>query len=194
MKVVHTDEGIHKFPMEAPHHMDEGSDKDRHAHRGLDPHIWLSPPLVKHQAQIICTALQQLDPVHRTTYAANFKSFAAAIDRLNDDLSAVFAGAHGLRFMVFHPAWGYFARTYKLKQIPIELEGKAPKPAQLQNLIVRARRDKIKVIFVQPQFSSKSARLIAAEIGGRVIVADPLAADWPQNLRAVARQIKAALK
>jgi zinc transport system substrate-binding protein len=96
--------------------------------------------------------------------------------------------------MVFHPAWGYFARTYKLKQIPIELEGKAPKPAQLQNLIVRARRDKIKVIFVQPQFSSKSARLIAAEIGGRVIVADPLAADWPQNLRAVARQIKAALK
>jgi zinc transport system substrate-binding protein len=113
---------------------------------------------------------------------------------LNDDLDAIFARAHGLRFMVFHPAWGYFARTYKLKQIPIELEGKAPKPAQLQNLIVRARRDKIKVIFVQPQFSSKSARLIAAEIGGRVIVADPLAADWPQNLRAVARQIKAALK
>jgi zinc transport system substrate-binding protein len=194
MKVVHTDAGVKKFPMEAHHHHSEGQAEDLNEHSGLDPHIWLSPPLVKQQARTICSALQQIDPVHRAIYKANFDSFAAAIDRLNNDLDAVFANAGGLRFMVFHPSWGYFARAYKLHQIPIEMEGKAPKPAQLQSLIARARKDKITVIFVQPQFSTKSARLIAAEIGGRVVVADPLAADWPENLRAVASQIKAALR
>jgi zinc transport system substrate-binding protein len=194
MKVVHTDEGIEKIPMAAPHQKDEGSAKGRRAQASLDPHIWLSPPLVKRQARTIRNALQQLDPVHRAVYEANFESFAAAIDRLNEYIASVFAHSHGLRFMVFHPSWGYFARTYKLEQIPIEIEGKAPKPAQLEKLITRARRDEIKVIFVQPQFSKKSARLIAAEIGGRVVAANPLAPDWAENLRAVAGRIKAALR
>jgi zinc transport system substrate-binding protein len=47
---------------------------------------------------------------------------------------------------------------------------------------------------VQPQFSSKSAELVAGEIGGQVIVADPLAEDWLANLTTVAGSFKAALK
>jgi zinc transport system substrate-binding protein len=191
MRVVHTDAGITKIPMASPHH--DGRE-DRHAHGGLDPHIWLSPPLAQQQARTICTALQQIDPAHRAVYEENFKAFSAAIGQLNTELDAVFVDSQGLRFMVFHPAWGYFAQTYKLQQVPIEIEGKEPKPAELQSLIALARRDRIRVIFVQPQFSSKSARLIAAAIGGRVVVADPLAPDWTQNLRQVAVQIKAALK
>jgi zinc transport system substrate-binding protein len=96
--------------------------------------------------------------------------------------------------MVFHPAWGYFAHTYGLEQVPVEVEGKAPKPAQLQALIERARQKGITVIFVQPQFSTKSAALIAKEIHGQVVFADPLAEDWQANLRQVARKFKAALK
>ena len=71
--------------------------------------------------------------------------------------------------MVFHPAWGYFAHSYGLKQVPVEIEGKDPKPAQLKTLIEHAREKQIKAIFVQPQFSSKSAKLVAKEIGGRVV-------------------------
>jgi zinc transport system substrate-binding protein len=37
--------------------------------------------------------------------------------------------------MVFHPAWGYFAHAYGIKQVPIEIEGKAPEPAQLKERI-----------------------------------------------------------
>jgi zinc transport system substrate-binding protein len=96
--------------------------------------------------------------------------------------------------MVFHPAWGYFARTYGLKQVPIEIEGKSPKPAQLQALIEHARRRKIKVIFVQPQFSTKSARVVAKAIGGRVVLADPMAEDWGENLRRQATEFRAVLR
>jgi zinc transport system substrate-binding protein len=82
--------------------------------------------------------------------------------------------------MVFHPAWGYFAHAYGLKQVPIEIEGKDPKPAQLKELIQHARENDIKVIFVQPQFSTKSAEVVAREIGGQVALPIRwLKTGWP---------------
>jgi zinc transport system substrate-binding protein len=223
MHVVHTGHGIQKLPMKAHHHHHHHDDKaeehhegehheaehghkeddhhgeaahdeDHHGHAGLDPHIWLSPPLVKIQARNILAALQEADPVHRSVYEANFKAFTAQIDKLDADLKETFAGKKGLQFMVFHPAWGYFAHAYGLKQVPIEIEGKDPKPAQLKELIEHARENGIKVVFVQPQFSTKSAKLVAREIGGQVAFANPLAEDWMANLRQVADKFKAALK
>ena len=96
--------------------------------------------------------------------------------------------------MVFHPSWGYFAHTYGLEQVAIEIEGKAPKPAQLKELIERARKDGIKFVFVQPQFSARSAKLIAGEIGGQVVYVDPLAEDWVGNLQTVAMKFRTALR
>lgn len=214
MRVVHTDHGIQKLAMAAHHHDDPAEehqeadhdreesehhgeaehDKDHHEQAGLDPHIWLSPPLVKIQARTILAALQEADPVHRSVYEANFKAFTAQIDQLDADLEKTFAGKTDLQFVAFHPAWGYFAHAYGLKQVPIEIEGKDPKPAQLKELIQHARENKIKVVFVQPQFSTKSAELVAREIGGRVAFADPLAEDWLANLRQVADKFRAALK
>ena len=215
LKVIHTDHGIEKLAMEAHHHHDghpekhhEGNHghevghhheeathgKDHHEHAGLDPHIWLSPPLVKIQARNILAALQEVDPVHRSVYEANFKAFTKEIDQLDADLKKIFAGKKGLQFMVFHPAWGYFAHAYGIKQVPIEIEGKEPKPAQLKELIQHARENSIKVVFLQPQFSSQSADVVAREIGGQVAFADPLAEDWMTNLRQVADKFRAALK
>jgi zinc transport system substrate-binding protein len=214
LKVIDTDLGIVKLAMAAhdhddpveehhegdhdhkenDHHGEVDHDKGHHEHAGLDPHIWLSPPLVKQQARTILVALQEADPAHRSVYETNFQKFAASIDHLDAELKTLFAGKTGLRFMVFHPSWGYFAQAYRLKQVPIEIEGKDPKPAELQELIEHARNEGIKVIFAQPQFSDKSARLVAKEIGGQVVYADPLAEDWMSNLMAVANKFRAALK
>lgn len=198
MMVVRTDRGIQKIPINAHHHNENagGRDEDDHPHGadGLDPHIWLSPPLVKAQARTILSALQQIDPAHRDAYESNYHGFMHGIDRLDSELKQLFAGKQGLRFMVFHPSWGYFAQAYRLHQIPIEAEGKNPKPARLRTLIEQAKDAGIRVIFVQPQFSTKSAQLVAREIGGRVIFADPLAEDWYENLRKTAREFKAVLK
>jgi zinc transport system substrate-binding protein len=201
MQVVHTEEGIRKRPMvEHPHEGGPDGDADhnpaesRHGHGILDPHIWLSPPLVKLQAATIMEALMAADPAHAADYERNGRRFQAAIDTLDQDLKKIFAGQAGRRFMVFHPSWGYFAAAYGLVQVPIELEGKDPKPAQLQALIQYARQHRIKVIFVQPQFSRRSAAIVAAEIGGRVVLADPLALDWMENLRHVAGEFEAALQ
>jgi zinc transport system substrate-binding protein len=190
IKVVHTDEGIQKISMTEGTHHSEG----QHDRSGLDPHIWLSPPLVMIQSRTILKALQEVDPANRSSYEANYKAFITELVDLDADFKKIFADRQGLRFMVFHPSWGYFARSYGLVQVPIQIEGKSPKPAQLLELIEYARGNNIKIVFVQPQFSSKSAELIAREIGGEVAFVDALAENWSENLREVAGKFEAALK
>ena len=203
LRVVHTDHGIMKLPMaHLGHHEESGTHTDDHGgagtldhdHEGRDPHIWLSPPLVMLQARSILTALQAADPPHRTDYEANYRSFIMDVLELDAHLRETFDGLNGASFMVFHPSWGTFAHTYGLNQVPIEIEGKSPKPAQLRELIEHARSERIKVVFVQPQFSSKSADQVAKAIGGRVAVVDPMAEDWAANLRRAAEEFKHALK
>ena len=140
------------------------------------------------------TALQTAAPQYKNEFLANYNSFIVQIDALDQELKQALTEKSGMQFMVFHPSWGYFAQEYGLKQIPIEIEGKNPKPAQLKELIQHAKEDGIKVVFAQPQFSTKSAKLIAGEIGGQVAFADPLAEDWMKNLRMIAQKFKAVLK
>lgn len=210
MQIVHTDEGIEKIPMvdhshaaenqsspaSGHNHHDSGpqSTQHDHEHGAMDPHIWLSPPLVKIQAKHMRDALVQADPANTATYQANYDQFSRQIDALDAELKATFAGKEGLEFIVFHPAWGYFAHTYGLKQTPIEIEGKEPKPAQLKQIIEHAKEHHIRVIFTQPQRSSRSAETIARAIGGKVVFADPMALDWADNLRRQAASFDAASK
>ncbi len=190
MKVIHTDEGIRKLAMDAHHNEEEGN----HDQGGLDPHIWLSPTLVKIQAATILRALVMADPNHVQVFETNCNRFISKINKLDSKLKETFKNRSGLKFLVFHPSWGYLAHDYNLKQLAIEIEGKDPKPAQLGKLIEHAREEDIKVIFVQPQFSSKSAKLIAGEINGQVVFADPLAEEWMTNLYDVAEKFRKALK
>ncbi len=196
MRVVSTQEGIEKVPMAAHRH----GEKADHRHHGRDssavrdPHIWLSPPLVLLQGRHILTALVAADPDGAATYEENFRTFAMELVDLDRRIRNLLADRSRRRFMVFHPSWGYFARAYGLEQVPVEVEGKDPKPAELQRLIRTARDEGIRAIFVQPQFSSRSAEVIADAIDGRVVEADPLAPDWADNLMAVADRFRKALE
>jgi zinc transport system substrate-binding protein len=188
MVVINTDRDIQKIRMTTRHQKEDQNAGEP------DPHIWLSPPLVMKQAKTILKALVEVDPANRAVYEDNCRAFVSEVAALDADLKNIFAGMQGFQFMVLHPAWGYFAQTYGLKQVPVEIEGKDPKPAQLKELIEQAKKSRIKIIFAQPQFSSRSAQLVAKEIGGQVVFADPLAANWSDNLREVAEKLKSALK
>jgi len=204
MRVVHTEAGIQKLPMAAHDHHEErpgtgrahhSSSPHEHQLEVLDPHIWLSPPLVMIQARHIFTALVQVDPGHRALYEQNYRKFLDELAMLDLDLQRLFGEVSGRReVMVFHPAWAYFASAYGLQQIPIEIEGKEPRAADLKRLIEHARKNQVKALFVQPQFSATTAAVIAEALGSQVITADPMASDWTRNLREVAEKFKAALQ
>jgi len=154
---------------------------------GNDPHIWLSPTLVKTQAQTIYEALVELDPAHEADYEANLDGFVADVETLDTDIRATLERLETKKFMVFHPAWGYFARDYGLEMIPIEIGGQEPSAAELAALVTEAQGKGIKVIFAQPEFSTEGAETIANEIGGEVLLISPLNPEWLDNLRKVAK-------
>ena len=154
-----------------------------------DPHVWLSPMNVKIMVKNIYNALVKIDPENEDYYRKNMESYLKELDDLDEEIKEILGNITNRHFMVYHPAWGYFAREYNLTQIPVEKEGKAPTARGLMALIDQARRLNMKVIFVSPQFDQKKAGVIAESIHGRIVPIDPLAKDYVKNLRSVALKL-----
>jgi len=167
-------------------------DHDPEEEGGADPHVWLSPPLLKTMAANVAAALCRADPRHASAYVANLRSLNTQLDTLDRRIAQSLAPYRGQAFYVFHPAFGYFADTYGLRQVSVEVEGKLPTPRQVFELIAAARADGVKIIFLQPQFNQQIAASIAEAIGGTVMRMDDLAFDVAANLDDVARKIAAA--
>lgn len=163
-------------------------------HGAADPHIWTSPPLAKIMAAQIYTALAAVDPVHQAEFEENYQVFIQDLERLDRYIRKILAGITHRRFLVFHPAWRYFADTYGLTEIAIEQAGKEPGAKALAMLIEQAQREDIQAIFVQKQFSRANAELIARAIGAKIITLDPLAEDYINNLRQVANVLARVLR
>ncbi|MBN1976271.1 MAG: zinc ABC transporter substrate-binding protein [Anaerolineae bacterium] len=191
MPIVDTAAGIERMPMGEVH--DQGEEEREHSVGSPDPHIWLSPELVKVQSQNIYAALAELDPAHEGEYKANLGAFIADIDKLETDIKETLEGVKSKKFIVFHPAWGYFARDFGLEMVSIEIGGQEPSAQELAHLVEMAREENIRVVFAQPEFSTQDAGTIAQEIGGEVILISPLAEDWLSNLQRVADTFAEAL-
>ena len=158
-----------------------------------DPHIWMSPPLARRQAQTIRDALIRADPAGESVYRAGFDRLAAELDQVHAELTAALAPLRGRELLVYHPAFGYFAAEYGLTQVAVETGGREPTAQRLARLIELARERGIRVVFVQPQFSQAGARAVAEAIGGAVVPLDDLPSDYLANLRDLSRKIQEAL-
>ena len=191
LKIVDTSQGIEKIPS-----LEHGHDHDHHSEDGenLDPHIWLSPSRVKQQAENIYQSLVKIDPKNQVEYQANLDQFIKEIDSLDQEIRQQLTPLKNRTFMVFHPEWGYFAKDYNLNMIAIEVEGNEPSAAELGDIIKKAKANKIKVIFTQPEFSPQTAQAIAQEIGAKVLPISALNSDWLNNLRQVSQTLATELK
>lgn len=166
---------------------DPGEPAD-HEHEA-DPHVWLSPRLAKSIAGKMSETLSRIDPAHAVEYHRNYQLLVQELDRLDAELTQLFAPLRGKELVVFHPAYGYFVNEYGLKQVAIEAGGVNPGSRYLVHLISRARSRGVKAIFVQPQFSSTAAEAVAEAIGADVVVLDPLARDYVENMWDIAIKI-----
>ncbi len=159
-----------------------------------DPHVWLSPRLLKTQARTVAETLQSLDPDHAKEYQENLRLLDARLDQADRSIREKLQPLGGKAMFVFHPAWGYFADEYGLRQVAIQIEGKEPTDQELTELQVQARREKVGVIFVQPQFASGAAEAVARAIGARVEPLDDLAPDVLAGLLETARKVADAYR
>lgn len=174
-------------------HHEHGDHKHEEHKHEFDTHIWLDPIMVKEQSKIIANALSQKYPQNSELYSQNLAKFDQQIDKLDIYIKESIKGLENRKFMVFHPSWGYFAKRYNLTQIAIESGGKEPKPAALAKLIKMAKSENIKVIFISPEFSQKSAKLIAEQTGAKLIEINHLSKNWLENMYTIADIFKSSL-
>ncbi len=199
LRIVDLGHGIERLELDEHHHHDHG---DGHGHeheheeaeqRELgDPHLWLSPALLKKQAILIEHTLHDIDPAGHDVFHANLEKLLADLDALDEELKTALAPLAGQSFYVFHGAFAYFAQAYGLKQEAIEVGGRSPEPKRIFALIEQAKAEGIRLIIVQPQFDTHSAEAIADGIGGAVVPVNPVGEDVFETLRTLATHVKAA--
>ena len=166
--------------------------KSGHSQDKQDPHIWLSPLLAKKMVAKIEAALSKAKPERAEFFKINHIALTQELDILDQEIRDIIATAKSRNFMVFHPAWSYFAETYDLKQVAIEHQGKEPGPRALQKIINIGKKLKIKTIFVQQQFGLSVANNVSKIIGANVQEIDPLAENYFENMRKTAKAISGA--
>ncbi|NOX26125.1 MAG: zinc ABC transporter solute-binding protein [Deltaproteobacteria bacterium] len=160
----------------------------------IDPHIWLSPPLLTIQAATIARTLAAIDPRNSPIYKGNLVVIRKELQKVDRRIRVLLRPYAGRSFYVFHPAFGYFGAAYNLRQQAVEMGGSRPGPRRLARLIKQARADKVRIIFTQPQFDTRSAAVVAAAINGTVVPLNPLAANVLKNFMKIAGALKEALK
>lgn len=187
VQVVDISKGIEWMKSEEEH-----GAHGHHHDEEMDPHIWTSPTRMRFLAQNIFQELKKLDPKYVIDYvnrASMVQDELALVERqLNE--AVISMPKNHRSFIVFHPTYGYLAKDFKLKQYTIEVNGKEPKPRDLANLVKVGRKNGVKTVFVQPQFSKRAAETIAKELGAVVVETDPLSADFIGNTQKFIKAIK----
>jgi zinc transport system substrate-binding protein len=199
MKIVNIGKSVKRIAMaehnhddedEHEHHNADHNEDEHEEHNSLDPHIWTSPNNVKIIAKNILTHLVEIDKNNKKYYEKNYDIFINSVNNTNTKIKEILNETNkGTKFMVFHPAWGYFAKQYSLVQVPIEIEGKKPKPRDIIKLIKDAKKQNIKAILTAPEFSDKLAKQIAKELNIPIIKISPLNPKWSNNLINLAKTI-----
>lgn len=180
-------------PKKAEEHEHEHAHHD-HDHDDLkDPHVWLSPGMLRQQARRIASVLKEHTPAAAAAdIDANLAALESDLEKVDSEIRDRLAPLKGEAFYVYHGAFAYFADAYGLEQKAIEVGGRRPTAKQIAELAGRAKKENVKAIFVQPQFDHTSAEALAASIGGRVQPLDPLEKDVLANLRTIAETIRSA--
>lgn len=151
-----------------------------HEDYGRDPHIWLDPVLVRdHIVPAVTGVLIDLAPARKAELTARADAYRQELKALDDEIRQGFAGLDNPRFIAFHPAWRYFAARYGLIQAAAveSAPGKEPSARWIAAVVETARREKVKAVFAEPQFSAKAAEVIAQEFGADVLTVDPLGGE-----------------
>lgn len=182
-------------PEEAAEPKEEGEESetadksDRHCGGAEDPHLWTSPALARAASAKIAAELSRLDPDGADVYAQNAKTLDEELAALQSETAAALAPYSGRFFVVFHPAYGWFAREFGLVQRAIEVDGKAPRPKELEILVRDAREAKIRAIIAQPEFNRAAVEVVADAVGAKIVVHSPLQSDYFENIRSLVAAI-----
>ena len=130
----------------AAEHADDGDDHD---HGSTDPHAWLDPDNARVWLGVIRDTLAKADPEHAEVYAANAAAADASIAATDAQIKAALAGAAGVKIVMGHDAYGYFADHFGLTIAATVEAGDAAEPgaAHLEELRQMLKGQDVRCMF-----------------------------------------------
>lgn len=183
-----------KLSQNAPHTIiidsSEGIELAHSSHGVTDPHTWMSTNNAKQIARNIYEALVSINARDSASYRRNYEALIDTIEATDMRLREQLTRDKSQAFLIDHPALTYFARDYELLQIPVEEEGREPSAAQLKKTIQLAKDKKVKVLFVQKQFETRSTKIVSQEVGAETIAINPLSHNWSEEMVSIAKKLK----
>ena len=171
----------------------EQIEKNYH-HTGRDPHVWLSPKRVMIMIDAIKDELILLDPTNKLIYEKNASDYISQLEHLDSTIASNLSSLKQKSFIIYHPAFGYFADDYGLNMVSIEKNGKETSAKRIQTVIDYAKKEKIKIVFYQEEFDGHQAEIIATEIKGATIKVTPLSPDYIDNLKSISDTFKKVME
>jgi zinc transport system substrate-binding protein len=171
-------------------HDDHGA---QHSSIEIDRHTWLGREPAKILALHIRDTLLLLDKENEDYYNERYESLVRLIDDEFDKLRIELAHLEGKKVFVYHPSFGYFLDEFGITQEAVETGGKEPGPRVLNELINSMKEEKPAAIFVQTQFPVNAARTISEAAGAKLILLDPLAENWLENIRSMGQALMEAV-
>jgi zinc transport system substrate-binding protein len=172
----------------------ENHDDHDHEEGEVDPHIWLSPKRVVTIIEVIRDYMIEIDSSNKDIYNKNANEYIKQLQELDEELENTFSQLKTKAFIIYHPAFSYFADDYNLDMVTIEEDGKEATAVRIQNVVDFAKENNIKVVFYQEEFDSSQAKIIAQEIGGEVVEVAPLSGDYIENMNEIKNKFKKVLE
>lgn len=161
---------------------------------GRDPHIWLSIKRVKVMVEAIADKLVEIDSENALTYRQNEITYLQLLDDTNTTIENTFTDLTMDIFIIFHPAFGYFADEYDLDMITLQENGQEATAAHLEEVIDAATDLNIGYVFYQSEIDSTQVESFADEIDAEMVELFPLSEEYVSNLLEMAGLIKGALR
>ncbi|MFA5479927.1 MAG: zinc ABC transporter substrate-binding protein [Candidatus Muiribacteriota bacterium] len=192
LKIIPLDSGIRKIISEntCNHGHDDFGVEEICEIPKADPHIWLSPRNVKIISLKIKEALENNYPENKEVFQKNYLNFIKEIDNISNQINTITKNLKSKTFLIYHPAWAYFARDFDLTQLSVETDGKEPGPKDIIEIIKKVKQHNIKTIFIEPAQNPQSPQVIAKQAGLQVKTADPLDENWSLNIINFAESLK----
>lgn len=139
-----------------------------HKKLGKDPHFWISPKRMLKVAQNVYEALSSVYP--EENFKETYKETSEKLEKLHKKYERTLSTCQIKRFGAVHPAFGYLAKDYGLKQVVIREEHGhgGISPRELLKIVKEIKRKNLKVILVPKGVHSKVARVLEEEYGVEV--------------------------
>lgn len=174
MLVVNASQGIQLIPNTAENEEDT-----------LDSHAWVDPKNAKIMVNNIYDGLVKVDPASKDYYEKNRDQYLHKLDELDKNTTELLKDKQK-PILIFHPAFGYYAKDYNITVIGAMINDEEPSPQRLAMLVDTAKQNNIKIVYSEPQYDPKFMQSVASQIGGQVLTVSDLDEHYLENMKNVA--------